>query len=61
MKTIRILFLLLFTTSLLQAQELNQMDANGQRHGQWKKYFESTKVVKLKFVGEEYQVWKRGR
>lgn len=44
--------ILIFTliTSFGFAQKLNQYDANGQRHGVWKKNFEGTKV--LRYQGE---------
>jgi len=38
------LFLFVFTVG--NAQEFNQMDANGKRHGAWKKYFEGTKQLR---------------
>ncbi len=38
------LFLLVF--SFGNAQEINQMDSNGKRHGVWKKYFEGTKQLR---------------
>lgn len=44
------LFLLFSTSSWVFAQEINQFDANGKRHGIWKKYYEGTKV--LRYQGE---------
>ena len=42
--------IILFVSSLVSAQEINQLDANGKRHGIWKKNFEKTKV--LRYEGE---------
>lgn len=39
------LFFLLFSCMLF-AQELNQFDSNGKRHGIWKKNFEDTEVIR---------------
>lgn len=44
MRFLILLFLLAF--SFANAQEINQMDANGKRHGVWKKYFEGTKQLR---------------
>lgn len=33
-------------TTLVSAQTVNQFDADGKRHGIWKKYFEGTKVLR---------------
>lgn len=49
MKLTHLLLLVLFTTVSF-AQNLNQTDANGKRHGIWKKNFEGTKV--LRYEGE---------
>lgn len=38
--------LLLVASGLVSAQNLNQFDADGERHGKWKKNFEGTKVVR---------------
>ena len=38
-------FVLLFTIQL-SAQESNQLDANGNRHGIWKKYFDGTQQLR---------------
>ncbi|RAJ12988.1 toxin-antitoxin system YwqK family antitoxin [Olleya aquimaris] len=46
MKKIHLALLFIFVTSGLLAQDINQFDANGQRHGKWKKNFENTKVVR---------------
>jgi len=40
----------LFITSISFAQSINQLDANGKRHGIWKKTFEGTNV--LRYEGE---------
>jgi len=42
--------ILFFTSSLISAQNINQFDANGKRHGVWKKNFEGTD--KLRYQGE---------
>lgn len=39
------LFLLLFSCFLF-AQDINQFDANGKRHGIWKKNFDKTKILR---------------
>ena len=44
LKSLSILFL--FTTILVSAQDINQFDSNGKRHGVWKKNFEGTKQVR---------------
>ncbi|EDM43477.1 hypothetical protein SCB49_00470 [unidentified eubacterium SCB49] len=38
--------IMLFVVSFGNAQEINQMDANGKRHGVWKKYFPQTKQLR---------------
>jgi len=40
------LITLFFITTLVSAQEINQLDTNGERHGIWKKNFEGTKQVR---------------
>jgi len=45
MKSIFIIVLSLFT-SISISQEVNQLDANGERHGIWKKNFKDTKVIR---------------
>lgn len=40
-----VFFVLLFTIQL-SAQEINQLDANGNRHGTWKKYFDGTQQLR---------------
>lgn len=43
------LFSLLFfivSSSFMFAQETNELDTNGARHGIWKKYFDNTKVIR---------------
>jgi antitoxin component YwqK of YwqJK toxin-antitoxin module len=44
LKSLSILFL--FTTILVSAQDINQFDSNGKRHGVWKKNFEGTNVLR---------------
>ncbi|SFJ07889.1 toxin-antitoxin system YwqK family antitoxin [Olleya namhaensis] len=46
MKRLSIVLVVLFTNCILFAQDLNQFDANGQRHGEWKKTFKNTKVTR---------------
>ncbi len=41
-----ILFVLLFMANMVFSQDINQFDANGKRHGIWKKTFEGTKAVR---------------
>ena len=41
MRSIILLITLLFTC-FLSAQEINQFDENGERHGKWQKKFEGT-------------------
>lgn len=43
---IRLAVLLLFLTAFSYAQEINQFDADGKRHGVWKKNFEGTKQLR---------------
>lgn len=38
----RLLYFFLLVSLFSAAQEINQFDANGERHGVWKKYFDST-------------------
>ncbi|CAH8283708.1 MORN repeat protein [Mariniflexile fucanivorans] len=45
MKTL-VTALFLLVSTLLLAQEINQLDANGKNHGVWKKNFENTKVLR---------------
>lgn len=47
-----LIYFLSFFTSLIFAQNINQFDANGKRHGIWKKTFEDTNV--LRYEGEFY-------
>lgn len=42
--------LIIFITTIVSAQDINQFDANGKRHGIWKKYFDDTTV--LRYEGE---------
>ncbi|WP_044399572.1 toxin-antitoxin system YwqK family antitoxin [Lacinutrix sp. Hel_I_90] len=48
----KLIYIILFSLSIGSGftQELNQFDANGERHGIWKKNFEDTKV--LRYEGE---------
>lgn len=41
-----VLFILCISTGLVFAQSINQMDANGKRHGVWKKNFEKTTILR---------------
>ncbi len=50
MKHYILLYILFLATSITDAQNINQFDANGKRHGIWKKYFENTN--KLRYEGE---------
>jgi len=43
-------FILFFMVNIISAQSVNQVDANGERHGIWKKNFDKTKV--LRYEGE---------
>ena len=46
--TMRHIILLIFFTSLgiLSAQDINQFDDNGKRHGVWKKNFKGTQLLR---------------
>lgn len=46
----RFLILFLFTIISVSAQNINQFDANGKRHGIWKKNFDKTQI--LRYEGE---------
>ncbi len=46
MKHLIIPICLALYSSLVFGQEANQFDANGKRHGVWKKYFKDTKVLR---------------
>ena len=46
----KVLAVLLMFTGLVSAQQFNQFDANGKRHGKWKKNFEGSTV--LRYEGE---------
>ena len=50
MKTVYSFLFFLIYNSIIFAQEINQFDANGKRHGIWKKNFESTNI--LRYEGE---------
>ena len=55
-----IYFIFLFSM-LVSAQEINQFDANGKRHGKWKKNFDDTEVVRYEgefFHGKEIGLFK---
>ncbi|WP_418603396.1 toxin-antitoxin system YwqK family antitoxin [Hwangdonia sp.] len=55
------IFLLSFITSFAFAQSINQFDANGKRHGIWKKTFEGTEVLRYEgkfFHGKEIGLFK---
>ena len=45
-----IAIILFFVSIIISAQDINQFDANGNRHGIWKKNFEGTK--QLRYQGE---------
>ena len=45
------LLLAAFFTTAAQAQKINQFDANGKRHGVWKKYYDDNKN-KIRYSGE---------
>ena len=49
MKTI-LVFTIFLIVNILSAQSINQVDANGERHGVWRKNFDKTKV--LRYEGE---------
>ncbi|SFZ94594.1 Antitoxin component YwqK of the YwqJK toxin-antitoxin module [Flaviramulus basaltis] len=46
MKTVYSFMFFLICSSILFAQDINQFDANGKRHGIWKKNFEETQVLR---------------
>ena len=47
MKVIKLFTILfLFSTLVISAQEINQFDAAGKRHGLWKKYFDGTELIR---------------
>lgn len=46
MKKLSTFLLLLITSGLLVAQNFNQFDTNGKRHGKWKKNFDKTDVIR---------------
>ena len=56
-----ILFLFVFLLPVLaSAQDVNQLDADGKRHGIWKKNFENTKILRYQgefFHGKEIGVF----
>jgi len=60
MKNIALLFVL-FLPFMASAQEVNQLDAEGKRHGIWKKNYENTDVLRYQgefFHGKEIGVFK---
>ncbi|MEN3324598.1 toxin-antitoxin system YwqK family antitoxin [Mariniflexile soesokkakense] len=60
MKTVFLTLLLLIAT-LISAQEINQLDANGKYHGIWKKNFEGTNIARYEgefFHGKEIGTFK---
>ncbi|NNC50061.1 MAG: toxin-antitoxin system YwqK family antitoxin [Flaviramulus sp.] len=52
MKTLTGILFFLISVTILGAQNINQFDANGNRHGIWKKNFEDSKVIR--YEGEFY-------
>ncbi|WP_341215488.1 toxin-antitoxin system YwqK family antitoxin [uncultured Wocania sp.] len=55
------IYLLFFISPLIYAQSINQFDANGKRHGIWKKTFEDTNVLRYEgefFHGKEIGLFK---
>lgn len=55
------LLFLLMTCSFVFSQSINQFDANGKRHGKWKKNFEGTNIVRYEgefFHGKEVGLFK---
>jgi len=56
-----LLIILGFIPSLISAQDINQFDANGKRHGIWKKNFEKTDKIRYQgefFHGKEIGLFK---
>lgn len=59
--TLLSLLILLSTTIFSQNKEINQYDANGKRHGQWKKHYENSSQIRYEgeFVhGKEIGIFK---
>lgn len=55
------LFLVLLVTTITFGQNINQFDANGKRHGIWKKTFENTNILRYEgefFHGKEIGLFK---
>lgn len=53
--------LILLVTSIVSAQDINQFDTEGKRHGIWKKTFENTQVLRYEgefFHGKEIGLFK---
>ena len=46
MKTVFSFLFFIISTSFIFAQDINQFDANGKRHGIWKKNFDNSEVVR---------------
>jgi len=46
MKYILTFFIFTLSATVMFAQQLNQFDSNGKRHGKWKKNFEGTEVLR---------------
>ena len=46
MKTLYSFLFFLFSISFIFAQDINQFDGNGKRHGIWKKNFEGTNIIR---------------
>ena len=54
-------YILFFITSFGYSQSVNQFDADGKRHGIWKKNFDKTNVLRYEgefFHGKEIGVFK---
>ena len=54
-----IIFGLTLTTAAAYAQDVNQMDASGERHGLWEKYYPESN--QLRFTGEFHHGKERGK
>lgn len=60
MKFTRLIFILFFTTTM-SSQTINQFDDQGKRHGIWKKTFKNTKILRYEgmfFHGKEIGLFK---
>lgn len=61
MKRVYIVLFLLMSCGFIFAQNINQFDANGERHGIWKKNFEDTNIIRYEgqfFHGKEIGLFK---